>query len=596
MRVVIGLLLAILGAGVQGSTPGEADEILAQLSKIRLDKKQIHSIRDITLRRDVLTIALNRGTIAFLEPVNGKVTGAVFIGSGEIVAIPPDAIERQQVSRFVGTPILNDAFETAVFRFTDATYDEIQKEIAQHAVEDVSPEDAARFDVWDTAIGRRSAALNLRFVADFLEPPGEPFFLAELNGAKSGWFTVLFDTRSTEEVSIFQVREFAATVVTDVWASFNQRSEARVRETVAHENKSPIDVLAYEIDGMAGAGNTIDVKATMQIKARAGGTRLLNFELLPSLRVASASIVSGTDEAVNFYPYSDANGFGIVLPRPLQASQEVVVRVSYAGDVSGAGPWYPSQRQQTIPAFKSTLPAPFDRSMPGLEYMGRRLIAASYHDQWLVEGLSRYLAALSPNPADSDAQVRKLLDDARQGLIPVESAGPIWLGQRLISTIRPDAYRTVYGKGLWVVHMLRAILRQDGQQPDAKFLAMLQEFAETYDGKAASTWDFKRVAEKHAGQKLDWFFDQWVFATGLPIYALDYKISAEGNAFTAEGTITQTGVPDGFVMAVPVYADTTLLGRVEIGDSDGQFRFRLSAKPERLHLDPEMTILTGGAQ
>src|SRR5262245_11097931 len=99
MQVVIGLVIALFGSIFQGPT-GEADEILAQLSKIRLDKKQIYTARDITLRRDVLTLTLNRGTIAFFEPVRGKVTGAVFIGSGEIVAIPPDPIERQQIYRF----------------------------------------------------------------------------------------------------------------------------------------------------------------------------------------------------------------------------------------------------------------------------------------------------------------------------------------------------------------------------------------------------------------------------------------------------------------------------------------------------------------
>src|SRR5215813_2170053 len=130
MRVALGLLIAIFGSAFQNPS-GEADEILAQFSKLRLDKSQIYNIRDITLRRDVLSIALNRGTIAFVQPVKGRVTGAVFIGSGEIVGIPPDAIERQQIYRFTGTAVLNEPFQTAVFRFTDNTYEEIKKEISE---------------------------------------------------------------------------------------------------------------------------------------------------------------------------------------------------------------------------------------------------------------------------------------------------------------------------------------------------------------------------------------------------------------------------------------------------------------------------------
>src|SRR5262249_13541759 len=179
----------------------------------RLDKKQIYSIRDITIRRDVLTIALNRGAIAFLEPVKGKVTGAVFIGSGEIVAIPPNPIERQQISKFTGTPVLNESFQTAVFGFTDTTYDDIRKEISQQAQEEVSTEDAAQFDSWDMSLTGRSTALNPRILADLLESTTKPFFLGELDGEKRGWFSVLFDLRSIEEVSIFQIRQVGAAAI-----------------------------------------------------------------------------------------------------------------------------------------------------------------------------------------------------------------------------------------------------------------------------------------------------------------------------------------------------------------------------------------------
>src|SRR5688572_28780430 len=212
MQVVTALLIALLGVVIQSPTPVEADEILAQLSKISLDKKQVYSIRDITIRRDVLTIALNRGAIAFLEPVKGRVTGAVFIGSGEIVAIPPDAIEKQQVHKFTGTPIINEPFQTAVFRFTDNTYEEITKEISQRAQEDLSPEELREFDSWDTTVARRSPTLDLRLLADLLEP-GKPLFLAELNSDKVGPFNAAFDSRAIEEVSIFRVQQVGSVAV-----------------------------------------------------------------------------------------------------------------------------------------------------------------------------------------------------------------------------------------------------------------------------------------------------------------------------------------------------------------------------------------------
>src|SRR4029077_12904230 len=172
MRILIGLLIAMSGAVSQSSTPSEADGILTQLSKIRLDKKQIYNIHDITLRRDVVSLALNRGAIAFLEPVMGKVTGAVFIGTGEVVTIPPDALEKQQIYKFTGSPLLTETFQIAILRFTDGTYDEIRREISQQAQEEVAAEDVAQFDVWDQTLAGRSKLLDFRLLADFLEPPG----------------------------------------------------------------------------------------------------------------------------------------------------------------------------------------------------------------------------------------------------------------------------------------------------------------------------------------------------------------------------------------------------------------------------------------
>ena len=57
-------------------------------------------------------------------------------------------------------------------------------------------------------------------------------------------------------------------------------------------------------------------------------------------------------------------------------------------------------------------------------------------------------------------QLPKLLNDSREELKTVEGAGAIWLGDRIVSTATPDAYRAVSGKGVWIVHMLRMMLRQ----------------------------------------------------------------------------------------------------------------------------------------
>jgi hypothetical protein len=82
----------------------------------------------------------------------------------------------------------------------------------------------------------------------------------------------------------------------------------------------------------------------------------------------------------------------------------------------------------------------------------------------------------------------------------------------------------------------------------------------------------------------------------MPSYSVEYKTAGSGSELTIEGTITQTGVPDGFAMPVPVYADGEYLGIVQVGESEGAFRFRVSKKPDRIVIDPEMTILIATSQ
>src|SRR4029453_16483968 len=92
--------LVLFAAPAYQAAQPQPDPTLVQLSRLRLDRSQIYSVRDIAINRDVLSISLNRGTIAFTEAIDGRVTGAVFIGSGDVLAIPSDPVEKKQLFRY----------------------------------------------------------------------------------------------------------------------------------------------------------------------------------------------------------------------------------------------------------------------------------------------------------------------------------------------------------------------------------------------------------------------------------------------------------------------------------------------------------------
>jgi aminopeptidase N len=97
-----------------------------------------------------------------------------------------------------------------------------------------------------------------------------------------------------------------------------------------------------------------------------------------------------------------------------------------------------------------------------------------------------------------------------------------------------DDTGAIYRKGAWVLHMLRHVMSEE------PFFAALKDYARAHAFANASTQDFQRVCETHYGAALDWFFQQWVYAPGRPIYKVISEIQpADDTHFTIALTIKQ---------------------------------------------------------
>lgn len=123
--------------------------------------------------------------------------------------------------------------------------------------------------------------------------------------------------------------------------------------------------------------------------------------------------------------------------------------------------------------------------------------------------------------------------------------------------------------------MLRMMMWDGASQtPDARFIAMMQDFTKTYGGKVATTADFQRVVEKHmtpnmnatGDGKMAWFFDQWVRGTEVPRYKHDLKVApgADGK-YRISGSITQKGVSNRFRALVPIYVEFSKTESARVG-------------------------------
>lgn len=255
------------------------------------------------------------------------------------------------------------------------------------------------------------------------------------------------------------------------------------------------------------------------------------------------------------------------------------------------------------------------------QWWGDLVSWSSYRDQWLSEGLSQYCTLMMLQEKDP-AGFRMVMEEYRHQLMnkdaderSPEEAGPVTLGTRLVSSRSPQAYEILtYGRGTWLFHMLRMMLKDtEGEDMSSKsgareepFFRALRKVRERYEGKAISTRELMEVfAEElppslhYEGKKsLDWFLEGWVNGISLPRIGLKgVKYAGKGARVTVSGTMVQTDASRDLVTSVPVYAvgagkQLVFLGRVFADGEETGFRLSAPGGTRKIVVDPYATVLT----
>jgi hypothetical protein len=191
-------------------------------------------------------------------------------------------------------------------------------------------------------------------------------------------------------------------------------------------------------------------------------------------------------------------------------------------------------------------------------------------------------------------------------------AGPVTLGSRLSSSHFPNGYEIItYGRGTWMIHMLRWMLRdatRTSSNPngdDTVFLALLRNLVTHYRAKEITNADFEQAVEDvlpkslwfENRKSLDWFFDGWINGTAFPQLELSgVKFARHAAGSSASGVIHQESAPFDLVTSVPVYGvegeKQIYLGRVFAEGADTRFTLPAPAGVQQLVLDPYHTVLT----
>ncbi|MGA2363722.1 MAG: M1 family aminopeptidase [Candidatus Aminicenantales bacterium] len=147
-----------------------------------------------------------------------------------------------------------------------------------------------------------------------------------------------------------------------------------------------------------------------------------------------------------------------------------------------------------------------------------------------------------------------------------------------------------YPKGARVLHMLRSLLG------DEAFFKTLSHFLHRYAFDAVDTADFIRSVKTVTGQNLDWFFDQWLFKPGHPVFEVKSEWDAAAKVVRLKVTQVQDfskGVP---VFRVPVSIKLVVPGKTDIRkvwikEREETFEFPLEAKPLLVRFDEDNVLI-----
>jgi hypothetical protein len=293
---------------------------------------------NVELKRDRGSLRLVSGQISVLKPVLNRPAIAVFTGEGVFKLKPVLPLDARFLAKVTGKPEFEEAFDSAVFFFSDDTYEEVKKQASSMPVDARAAailktlRDKLRRDMTLGDIGNVEAEL----LGELYDPQKGASFRAYLHGKRDPdlrFFMVpsgaLPDIQSPEEAALVNADvngEHAG-----IWYLSHLESEWASGKASSSEDKRDIGATHYNISTDVAKGGALAAATEMEFTAVREGARVLRIDLLSTLRVARV-----TDEKGRVIPFIQEStkaddSFHVVMPEPLTKGSSHKLRFEYAG-------------------------------------------------------------------------------------------------------------------------------------------------------------------------------------------------------------------------------------------------------------------------
>jgi len=355
----------------KGRSYANCDPIYKQLRNIGLG--ETFRLDDFTAHVDTGTFHFQKGTLTFLNPVNGIFTGAIFTGEGHFNLKPVTLLDADELKRRTGSQEADEDFTEVVFRFTGE-----EKQVFLRGTKEKvdTPGDAANaFDRWkDRVRKRREQALGYSeyllhgetmdnvdadLLAALYNPSHPPFLNAYIRGTKHKDLRFFVRTRvgaipqidSPEEVAL--INYDPAAMDDGIWYLAHLQAEYANHQASSSEDRRLFATHSYKIETIISKNDHLFSTASISFQPLLPGERVLKFGLLPNLRVSRVIDDQSQDLYYVQEGCKDDGSFYVILPRTTEVGKQYSITVQYEGDKvlesAGDGSFYVRARTSWYP-------------------------------------------------------------------------------------------------------------------------------------------------------------------------------------------------------------------------------------------------------
>jgi aminopeptidase N len=232
------------------------------------------------------------------------------------------------------------------------------------------------------------------------------------------------------------------------------------------------------------------------------------------------------------------------------------------------------------------------------QWFGDYLTCRSWSDVWLNESFATYFQAMWDEhllghddflyldvKSNQDQYYQAWSRGQRRPIVTKNYAGPDSVF---------DTY--AYPRGGAVLHMLRTFLGEDN------WWRSINHYLTKYAHQPVETAQFRIAIEETTGQPMDWFFDEWLYKMGHPIFRVTQDYDAANKALSLKVTQEQHPDPESQYPQVTFFqtpvdiqigtANSTRVERVQIqAKAEQTFKFAVDSQPLLVSFDYGGTLI-----